>query len=340
MTDLEEDSAHPLGGEGHLSRLGLGSWVFGGTGWGTQHDRDSRAAILRAVELGVNWIDTAAVYGDGHAEELIGRTLKELPEDERPHVFTKCGVRIDPSTGATFRELRPQSLRRECTESLKRLGVERIDLYQVHWPVEDSHIVAEAWATLGELRDEGKIRWAGVSNFDIRLLEMCSGAHHIDAVQVPLSLLSRESAQDLLPWSVGHKVHALAYSPLESGLLSGGFSAERVKSLHQTDWRRRRKQFQWPRVGRTLDLLERVEPMAADLGASLAELAIAWTLTWPGTAGVIVGGRTAAQVETWARAGSLMLADSLLAEIAAALIETGAGNGPVLPATRPANPAT
>jgi aryl-alcohol dehydrogenase-like predicted oxidoreductase len=206
------------------SRLGLGAWAFGRTGWGRQDDRDSRAAILRAVELGVTWIDTAAVYGRGHSEELVGMTLRELSEPDRPQVFTKGGLRIDPSSGDTFRDLSPASLRQECEASLRRLGVDRIDLYQLHWPVDDPIIVERAWQTLGELQDEGKIRWAGVSNFAIPLLDRCAAERRIDAAQIPLSLLNRDSGRDVLPWADEHGVHALVYSPLESGLLSGRFS--------------------------------------------------------------------------------------------------------------------
>jgi aryl-alcohol dehydrogenase-like predicted oxidoreductase len=313
------------------SRVGLGAWAFGRTGWGVQHDRDSCAAILRAVELGVTWIDTAAVYGNGHSEQLVGMAIRELSEPERPRVFTKGGLRVDQSSGATFRDLRPASLRRECEASLQRLGVERIDLYQLHWPVDDAGVVEEAWGTLGELQDEGKIRWAGVSNFDVRLLERCAGRRPIDAAQVPLSLLSRDSGRDLLPWASEHGVRALVYSPLESGLLSGGFSLRRLRSLPASDWRGRRAQFQRPGLDRTLGLLERLRPLAADLGASLAEVAIAWTLAWPGVCGVIVGARNAAQVEGWIGASGLTFDVSALDAIEAALIETGAGNGPVHP---------
>ncbi|MGA2320245.1 MAG: aldo/keto reductase, partial [Solirubrobacteraceae bacterium] len=263
--------------------------------------------------------------------QLVGMTLSELSEPERPLVFTKGGLRVDPSSGATFRDLRPVSLRRECEASLRRLRVERIDLYQLHWPVDDPRVVEQAWETLGELQNEGKIRWAGVSNFDVPLLDRCAGKRPIDAAQVPLSLLSRDSGRDLLPWAAEHGVHALVYSPLESGLLSGGFSMQRLQALPESDWRREREQFQQPRLDRTLGLLERLESIAADLGTSLAEMAIAWTLAWPGVSGVIVGARTAEQVDGWAGASSLTFDDSFLDEIEAALIETGAGNGPAHP---------
>jgi aryl-alcohol dehydrogenase-like predicted oxidoreductase len=314
-----------------LSPLGLGAWAFGRTGWGAQNDQDSRAAILRAVELGVGWLDTAAVYGDGHSEEIVGKTLSELSEPDRPLVFTKGGMRIDRSSGATLRDLQPASLRQECEGSLQRLGVERIDLYQLHWPVEDVGVVEQAWETLGELQDEGKVRWCGVSNFELPLLDRCAATRPIDATQVPMSLLSRCSGRCQLPWSAQHGVPAIVYSPLESGLLSGGFSPKHLASLPENDWRRKRPQFQRPRLDRTLDLLERLGPIAAAIDTSLAEMAIAWALAWAGVSAVIVGARTAGQVDGWVGASRLILDNPTLAAIEAALIETGAGEGPALP---------
>ncbi len=314
-----------------LSRVGLGTWAFGGVGWGPQDDRDSIAAIHRAVELGVNWIDTAAIYGGGHAELVVGKAISDLACAERPLIFTKAGLGIDPSTGETYRDLSPTSLRTECEASLKRLGLGCIDLYQLHWPVDDPGIVEQAWETLGELQREGKIRWAGVSNFDVPLLERCAGRRPIEVAQIPLSLLSRESARDLLPWATERGLDTIVYSSLESGLLSGNFSMHRLRSLPESDWRRERKQFQRPQVDQTLVLLERLRPIAADLGTSLAELAIAWTLVWPGVSGVIVGARNAEQVDGWAGAFCLTLDDSVLREIERALLETGAGKGPTRP---------
>jgi aryl-alcohol dehydrogenase-like predicted oxidoreductase len=314
-----------------LSRLGLGAWAFGRTGWGLQHDHDSIAAILRAVELGITWIDTAAVYGDGHSERVVGRALRELPESDRPLVFTKGGLRVDPSSGTTFRDLRPSSLRAECEESLQRLDVDRLDLYQLHWPVDDPLIVERAWETLGELQHEGKIRWRGVSNFDVDMLDRCAAHRPVEAIQVPLSLLSRESGGDLLPWADAHNAHALIYSPLESGLLSGGFSLQRLHSLPANDWRSRRPSFQRPHFDHALNFVERLRVIASDLGASLTEIAVAWTLNWPGVAGVIVGARRPEQVDAWAGASRLTLDPHVRTEIADALNETGAGAGPVQP---------
>jgi len=314
-----------------LSRLGLGAWAFGGVGWGTQDDSDSIAAIHRAVELGVNWIDTAPVYGNGHAEDVVGSALAALDVGERPRVFTKAGVLIDPVSGRTYRDLTPQSLRTECEASLARLKLDCIDLYQLHWPTDDPGGIEQAWETLGELQREGKVRWTGVSNFSVPLLDRSSARRSIDAVQTPLSLLTRDSVNDVLPWAARRKVHALVYSPLESGLLSGRFSAHRLRSLPQTDWRRRRKQFQEPQFSRTLALLVHLELIGTGLGISLAELAIAWTLIWPDVDGVIVGARSAAQVDGWFGAAGLTLDDCTLDAIATALVQTSAGEGPTRP---------
>ncbi len=315
-----------------LTRVGLGTWVFGGTGWGAQEDRDSIETILRAVELGVGWIDTAAVYGAGRAERVVGEALAQLEAHERPLVFTKGGVRIEGS--GTVRDLSAASLRAECEASLDRLGLERIDLYQLHWPVADSHVVECAWETLAELRREGKIRWAGVSNFDTSLLRRCEALHPIDSVQLPLSLISREGAAEIVPWAAERGAWALAYSPLESGLLTGRFSLRQLASLPEGDWRARRAQFQARRVAAVEVLVELVEPLAAELGVSLVELAIAWALSWPGVSGAIAGARAPAQVEGWIGAASLRLHDAALDELASALVRSGVGVGPTCPFTR------
>jgi aryl-alcohol dehydrogenase-like predicted oxidoreductase len=306
-----------------LSRVGLGAWAFGGVGWGPQDDEDSIATIDHAVARGVNWIDTAAVYGDGHAERIVGRALAALPADERPLVFTKGGIRIDPGTGSTYRDLSPASLRAECEDSLRRLRIERIDLYQLHWPIDDDGVVEAAWATLGELRDEGKIRWAGVSNYDTGLLERCARIRRVDSAQLPLSLLEHRAAAGELPWLAAHQVPTLLYSPLESGLLSGRFSLARLAALPEDDWRRSRPRFQSPQVERALALVELLRPIAAGIGASLAELAIAWALHFPGASAAIVGARTPAQVDGWIGAAELELDEAALEAIAAAMAEAG-----------------
>ncbi len=272
---------------------------------------------------GVNWIDTAAVYGNGHAERIVGRALAALAPCERPLVFTKAGIRIDPNAGSTYRDLSPASLRAECEASLTRLQVQRIDLYQLHWPVDDHEIVEQAWGTLGELCREGKIRWAGVSNFDTALLERCARIRAVDSVQLPLSLLNCQATETALPWAAAHGVPAIVYSPLESGLLSGSFSLARLAALPADDWRRLRPRFQSPRVERALHLVELLRPIASEIGATPAELAIAWTLHFPGVTGAIVGARTAAQVDGWIGAAKLDLEAAILDAIATASAEAG-----------------
>lgn len=318
-------------GEPLLSRVGLGTWAFGRVGWGPQDDGDSIATILRALKLGVSWIETASVYGGGHAECVVGRALAQVAEDERPLVLTKGGVRIDKATGHTYRDLSSESLRADCEASLTRLGIDRIDLYQLHWPVEDDSVVVEAWVTLGELQREGKIRWAGVSNFDVAQLERCASIRRIDAVQLPLSLLDRSAAGDVLAWARRHGARAFAYSPLGSGLLSDCFSLVRLTTLPDGDWRRRRPLFQTPQLRQAQALVELMKPIAQKLEASLVELAIAWVLSWPGVSGAIVGARTPSQIEGWIGAADMRLDDATLDALALALEQTGAGAGPNRP---------
>jgi aryl-alcohol dehydrogenase-like predicted oxidoreductase len=314
-----------------LSRIGLGSWVFGRVAWAPQEDDDSVAAILRAVERGVNWIDTGAVYGGGHAERIVGRALAQLSPQERPLVFTKAGIRID-AVGDTYRDLSPESVREECEASLRRLGVQRIDLYQLHWPVDDHAVVEAAWETLGELQREGKIRWAGVSNFEPELLRRCAALRRIESVQPPLSLVNRDATTEVIPWATREGALAIVYSPLGSGLLSGRFSLERLQALPPEDWRRRRAPFQAPQLQRTLDLVERLRPLASELEVSIAELAIAWTLAWPGVNGTIAGARSPAQLDEWIGAAELQLDAQALDVISVALTQTHAGSGPTHPA--------
>src|SRR5438552_12731437 len=228
----------PLGSSGlDITTVGCGAWAIGGGGWafgwGPQDDADSLAAMRRALELGINWIDTAAVYGLGHSEEVVGSLLRELPAGERPLVFTKCGLAWDardPMKEAR-RVLRPDSIRKECDASLRRLGVERIDLYQFHWPDETGTPVEDSWAEMVRLMEQGKIRMAGVCNFDVPLLERCEAIRHVDSLQPPFSLIRRQAAANEIPWCIEHKTGVICYSPMESGLLTDNFTAERVVKL-------------------------------------------------------------------------------------------------------------
>lgn len=320
----------PLGRTGlQITRVGLGAWAIGGPwafGWGAQDDEDSVAAIREAVAQGINWIDTAAVYGLGHSEEVVGRAVAGLPEDERPYVFTKCGMVWDDE-GTVARA--GHSIKRECEDSLRRLGVEVIDLFQIHQVPADGTTPEEAWQAMVELRDEGKIRCAGVSNFGADLLERIEPLGHVDTLQPPLSLINRSSLGGTLQWCAEHDTGAIVYSPMQAGLLSGRWSRDRFDRLADDDWRRRSEWFQGERFEQNLRLVERLKLVAADLGCSVAELAIAWTLEQPGVTAAIVGARAPGQVEGWVKAGEVHLSGDTLSLIDDAVMATGAGRGPV-----------
>jgi aryl-alcohol dehydrogenase-like predicted oxidoreductase len=246
-------------------------------------------------------------------------------------VFTKGGLRVDPVGGGTFRDLSPASLREDCEASLRRLGVDRIDLYQIHWPTANGEGIEDAWQALADLAAEGKTHWIGVSNFSLSQLDRCAALRQVDAVQFPLSLLAREMGDELTHWAAAPGAAAITYSPLASGLLGGRFSAERLAALGEGDWRRRRTEFQSPAFERTLALVERLRPLAESLDASVAELAIAWVLAWPHVTGAIVGARSALQVDGWIGAMDLRMDGEMLEQIAVALGESAAGSGPLRP---------
>ena len=317
-----------LGSAGpEITTLGFGTWALAGPyrfGWGAVDDKESVAAIRRAVESGLSWIDTAPTYGDGHSEEVVGRALEPFAVGEDVLVFTKCGRPW--RAGEVYYDLRPESIREECEASLRRLRVERIDLYQFHWPDYGTGTpVEESWGTMAELVDEGKVRWIGVCNFDVERLERCEAVRHVDSLQPPLSLLNRHALRELVPWAREHGTGVIGYSPMASGLLTGSFNRQGLGRLAEDDWRRRAAPFQEPQLSRNLALVERLEPIAARLGATVASLALAWVLSVPGVTGAIVGGRRPAQLEDWVGAGDLELDDQVLDEIETALRETGAG---------------
>jgi aryl-alcohol dehydrogenase-like predicted oxidoreductase len=328
----------PLGSSGlQITTVGFGSWAIGGGGWafgwGPQDDAESIATMKHALELGVNWIDTAAVYGLGHSEEVAGRLLRELPSSDRPLTFTKCGLIWDDKDPmkAAQRTLKPDSIRRECEASLRRLGVERIDLYQFHWPDETGTAIEDSWGAMVKLIEEGKVRAGGVSNFDVGLLERCEKIRHVDSLQPLFSMISRGAGEKLLPWCKSHNTGVICYSPMQSGILTDGFSTERVSKMASDDWRRRGKEFQELNLSRNLALRDALRPIAARHGVTVSSVAIAWTLSWPGLSGAIVGARTPAQVDGWIHAASLQLTPEDLSEIAAAAEKTKAGSGPAQP---------
>lgn len=318
-----------------ITRIGLGAWAIGGGGWqggwGPQDDDASVASIRHAVDSGVNWIDTAPAYGLGRAEEVVGRALRAIPASERPHVFTKCGLVWEPGGRSVSNVLSPSSIRAECEASLRRLGVERLDLLQIHWPAQDGTPIEQSWHTMAALVDEGKVRAIGTSNFDVALLERCQAVRHVDTFQPELNLLVRDAAGDTIPWCQANGTAVLVYSPMRSGLLTGRFSAERAATLPQDDWRATHPDFTGDALARTLDLVDRIRPVAERLGCTLAELAVAWALAWPGVTGAIVGARSPDQVDGWIGAMGLRLCSADLDDIATALRESGAGRGPLRP---------
>lgn len=309
----------------NVTTVGFGAWAIGGGdwtfSWGAQNDSESIATMRRALELGVNWIDTAAIYGLGHSEEIVGRFLRELPANDRPFVFTKCGLVWDEKDRMAMprRVLKPESIRRECEASLRRLGIERIDLYQFHWPDETGTPIDDSWNTMARLIEEGKVRAGGVSNFDTGLLNACERIHHVNSLQPPFSLINRAAAHAEIPWCATHKTGVICYSPMQSGLLTDSFSADRLKTLAHDDWRRRSSDFQPPRLEQHLALRDALKPIASRHNSTVSSAAIAWVLAWPGVTGAIVGARSPKQVDGWIGGASLQLTDADLAEISAAI---------------------
>jgi aryl-alcohol dehydrogenase-like predicted oxidoreductase len=318
-----------------ITTVGFGAWAIGGGGWaygwGPQDDAGSIAAIRHAVRCGVNWIDTAAIYGLGHSEEVVGRALREMPASERPFVFTKGGMIPDRERpyDEPARDLRPATIRREVEGSLRRLGVERIDLYQFHWPDGVGTPIEDSWREMGRLVDEGKIRAAGVSNFDVALLERAESVRHVDSLQPPFSLVRRDAASDVIPWAASSGTGVIVYSPMQSGLLTDTFSADRLAAMADDDWRRRSAEFTEPQLARNIALRDALRPVAERHAVTVSAVAVAWTLACPGVSGAIVGARSPEQVDGWIAAGSLDLDASDLDRIAGAIRLTGAGSGPV-----------
>lgn len=318
-----------------ITRVGLGAWAIGGGGWaggwGPQDDVESLETIQRAVELGVNWIDTAPAYGLGRAEEVVGRAVRSLPTDERPLLFTKCGLVWEPGARTLSNVLAPDSIRRECEDSLRRLDVEALDLLQIHWPATDGTPVEESWSTLADLVDEGKVRYIGASNFDVDLLDACEQVRHVDTFQPELNLLVRGAAATTLPWCEDHGTGVIVYSPMRSGLLTGGYTRERAESLPDDDWRSGHPDFQGAGLTTNLAVVDRLGALAGEIGCTLPELAVAWALAWPAVSGAIVGARRPGQLDDWIGAGAVELDYTDLDEIASLLEETGAGSGPTRP---------
>jgi len=302
-----------------ITPVGYGAWAIGGTGWeyawGPQKDDDSINAIRRSLDLGVNWIDTAAVYGLGHSEEVVARALADW-KGTRPYVFTKCGLVWD-AQGRLSRRFTAASVREECEDSLRRLRVDAIDLYQVHWPPENDAELEDGWAALAALKAEGKVRWIGVSNFSVEQMKRAQAISPVTSLQPPYSLLRRGVEEDLLPSCQQAGIGVIVYAPMASGLLTGAMTRERAASLPADDWRRRSPEFNEPNLTRNLALVERLRAVGKRHGRSAGEVAIAWTLRNRVVTGAIVGARTAAQAEGVMKAAELLLSDADVAEIEA-----------------------
>ncbi len=300
----------------HLTPLGIGAWAIGGGGWkfgwGPQDDADSIAAIHAGLDAGLNWIDTAAIYGLGHSEEVVGRAVKS--HGSKPYIFTKCERTWDEQ-GNIIPCLKADSIKRECEASLRRLGVDVIDLYQIHWPQPDED-VEEGWGAVAELQKEGKVRWIGVSNFSVDQLKRAHAIAPLTSLQPPYSILSPEIEDGQLPYVAEHNIGVLAYSPMKSGLLTGKMTAERIAQMPADDFRKNTPHFQEPKLSRNMALVELLRAMGARHGRSPGEVAIAWALRRPEVTAAIVGLRSKAQVDGVIGAAEFRLTADEVAEIA------------------------
>jgi aryl-alcohol dehydrogenase-like predicted oxidoreductase len=301
----------------NLTRIGFGAWAIGGAdwshGWGPQDDNDSIAAIHKALDLGINWIDTAAVYGLGHSEEIVAKALKTT--SHKPYIFTKCSMRWD-NKREIYHSLK--EIRSEVEESLRRLKVAAIDLYQVHWPNPDSEI-EEGWYTMADLQREGKVRWIGVSNFNVAQMERVLKIAPITSNQPPYSMLNRTAEPEVLPFCLKHGIGVINYAPMHSGLLTGAMTQERVAAFPESDFRRNAKNYQEPLLSRNLAIADLLKTIGARHGLAAGVIAIAWTLRNPALTAAIVGGRNAKQIEGVIPAMDFQLSDAEYAEINAFL---------------------
>lgn len=320
-----------------ITSLGFGSWAVGGSnwayGWGPQDDHDSIATIHAAVDAGINWIDTAQVYGLGHSEKVVGDAVALLPAADRPYLFTKGGEHGDPERPSepTVQDSRPSTLRRELEGSLRRLRVEQVDLYQIHWPDPNGVPIEDSWAEMVRFLEEGKTRAIGVCNYGVDVLRRAEAIRHVESLQPPFSLIRRDTASELLPWAKANGTGVIVYSPMQSGLLTDAMSVERLAALPASDWRRRGQQLQEPLLSRNLALRDALRPVARRHGTSVAAVAIAWVLAWPGVTGAIVGARRPDQIGGWIDGAAVRLTDADLDEIGGAIEAAGAGSGPARP---------
>jgi len=326
MTTTASQSLRTLGNSDlQLTAIGFGAWAIGGGNWefawGPQDDNESIEAIHRALDLGVNWIDAAAIYGLGHSEEVVGRAVKSHP-GPKPLVFTKCSMRWHEDR-SIYRSLKAGSLAEEVEGSLRRLGVDTIDLYQIHWPDPEEEI-EEGWETLARFKEQGKVRWVGVSNFSVEQMKRAQKIAPITSLQPPYSMLRRAIEQEALPFAESHGIGVINYSPMVSGLLTGSMTAERVAAFPADDWRRRAAEFNEPRLSKNLRLVELLREIGSGHGVNPGVVAVAWTLHHPAITAAIVGGRSGKQVEGLAPALDFRLSEDEFGRITAFLSENAA----------------
>jgi aryl-alcohol dehydrogenase-like predicted oxidoreductase len=301
-----------------ITPVGFGAWAIGGSGWefawGQQEDTDSIAAILRALELGLNWIDTAAVYGTGHSEEIVAQALKQW-KGKRPYIFTKCVLRWDENR-KVYQDHSAASIRKECEDSLRRLQTDAIDLYQMHWPPRDNGPgLEEAWQAMNDLKKEGKVRWVGVSNFDVEQMRRAAKIAPVTSDQPPYSMIRRAIEAEILPHCEKNGIGVISYAPMASGLLTGAMTRERAAALPPDDFRSRNPEFKEPRLSKNIELVERLRKVGVRHGRGPGEVAIAWVLRHSAINGAIVGARNAKQAEGIMRAGDLKLSQEEITEI-------------------------
>ncbi len=296
-----------------LTEIGLGTWAMGGPGifgWGPQEDRNSISAIHKALDLGINWIDTAPSYGLGHSEKIVGEALKGRRHDVL--IATKCGiVWQDPKSRRVKNNARPESIMKEIEDSLRRLQTDYVDLYQIHWP-DPNTPVEESWETMLRIREQGKARYVGVSNFDEKQLKACEKKGHINSLQPPYSLLKRSVEEKILPWCLANQVGVIVYSPMQAGLLTGKFDKSQ---LAPGDWRMRNTEFQEPKLSRNLEFVEKLRPIAGKYDKTVAQLAIAWTLMNPAVTAAIVGARNPSQIHETVKGAGWKLESEDMSEI-------------------------
>jgi aryl-alcohol dehydrogenase-like predicted oxidoreductase len=314
-----------------ISRIGIGTWAMSGPGWnqgwGRQDDEVSIQTIHRAIDLGINWIDTAATYGVGHSEEVVGKAIRRLPASDRPLVFTKCGVIRQPGdlTSSPVRTLAPDSIRAEVEASLRRLGIDHIDVLQFHFPDEQGTPLEDSWGTMQRLIEEGKVRASGLSNFPLPLVERCEAIAPVGCIQPGLSLIHREALEVELPWAAANNVGAIVFSPLRSGLLTDSFSAAEVDTFDEGDWRRRHPDFNPPGLDRNLNLRDALRPIASRHSTTVSAVAIAWALSQNGVTGAIAGARAPDEIVAWIGAAELDLEDVDGADIDTAIRASHSG---------------